>query len=585
MGSTASENRGKGTVPDKKPASILSLILIGVGVLALILGVGLLLKTNPVAGRWSQSYDPTGHWWLSTLIAALPVLVLLGAMAGLRLKAHVAAVLGLGTALAVAIAVFHMPVRLALTSAAYGAGYGLFPICWIILPVIFLYQLTVKTGHFETLQQSLANITDDSRLQLLLIAFALGALFEGTAGFGTPVAVCGAILISLGFRPVEAAGLALIADTAPVAFGGLGIPIVALHGVTGLDVLTLSKVIAIVLTPFCFLVPFWLIWVYAGFKAMVEVWPAILVAGLTFSLTQLLMATYTGPGLVDIVAAMATIVALLAFLRVWKPRRVINARREVVSVEARVRFEHGAATTFKAWMPWLVLSVMVFVWGIPRFARWAEATTTVKIAVTGLDKVVERIPPVVAKPTAEAAVFNLNWLTTTGTAILVAAVLAGLLMGLGEDGVQHSICRVDDCGDDGSGVCDPVLRAGCNVGAGVRADGSALSVFRNADWMGGDGEYGVGYFIQCSVWQLAADDGAADWGFAGADVFGQFGRRRDGEDDRCAEHCGGQYGYAKLWAGGNDFALRFSAQLGAGFAGGSVCLSDGLCGAVYAAGG
>jgi lactate permease len=431
MGSTASENRGKGTVPDKKPASILSLILIGVGVLALILGVGLLLKTNPVAGRWSQSYDPTGHWWLSTLIAALPVLVLLGAMAGLRLKAHVAAVLGLGTALAVAIAVFHMPVRLALTSAAYGAGYGLFPICWIILPVIFLYQLTVKTGHFETLQQSLANITDDSRLQLLLIAFALGALFEGTAGFGTPVAVCGAILISLGFRPVEAAGLALIADTAPVAFGGLGIPIVALHGVTGLDVLTLSKVIAIVLTPFCFLVPFWLIWVYAGFKAMVEVWPAILVAGLTFSLTQLLMATYTGPGLVDIVAAMATIVALLAFLRVWKPRRVINARREVVSVEARVRFEHGAATTFKAWMPWLVLSVMVFVWGIPRFARWAEATTTVKIAVTGLDKVVERIPPVVANPTAEAAVFNLNWLTTTGTAILVAAVLAGLLMGLG----------------------------------------------------------------------------------------------------------------------------------------------------------
>lgn len=418
-------------MPGNKPASILSLILIGAGVLVLISGVAFLLKTNPATGRWSQGYDPTGHWQLSTLLAALPVLVLLGAMAGLRLKAHVAAVLGLGTALAVAIAVFHMPVRLALTSAAYGAGYGVFPICWIILPVIFLYQLTVKTGHFETLQHSLANITDDSRLQLLLIAFALGALFEGTAGFGTPVAVCGAILISLGFRPVEAAGLALIADTAPVAFGGLGIPIVALHGVTGLDVLTLSKMIAIVLTPFCFLVPFWLIWVYAGFKAMVEVWPAILVAGLTFSVTQLLMATYTGPGVVDIVAAMATIVALIAFLRIWKPKRVINARREVVSGEARVRFAHGAATTFKAWMPWLVLSVVVFLWGMPRFAQWVDATTTVKIAVAGLHNVVERIPPVVARPTAEIAIFKLDWLTSTGTGILFAAVLAGLLMGLG----------------------------------------------------------------------------------------------------------------------------------------------------------
>jgi len=405
--------------------------MIGVGVVALVLGAAYLLKTNPATGRWAQAYDPTGVWWLSTMVAALPVLVLLGAMAVFRLKAHVAAVLGLGTALAVAMAIFHMPVRLALTSAAYGAGYGVFPICWIILPVIFLYQLTVKTGRFETLQQSLANITDDSRLQLLLIAFALGALFEGTAGFGTPVAVCGAILISLGFRPIEAAGLALIADTAPVAFGGLGIPIIALHGVTGLDVLVLSKVIAIVLAPFCFLVPFWLIWVYAVFRAMVEVWPAILVAGLTFSLTQYLMATYTGPGLVDIVAAMATIVALIAFLRFWKPKRVMNAKREVMSGQARVQFEHGAATTFKAWMPWLVLSVVVFAWGLPRFSQWADEKTSIKIAVAGLHNVVERIPPVVAKPTAEAAIFNLNWLTTTGTGILAAAVLAGFLMGLG----------------------------------------------------------------------------------------------------------------------------------------------------------
>ncbi len=431
MGSTPSANSDHARTPGDNSGTRSSLAFMGGGIAALVLGVAYLLKTNPATGRWAQGYDPTGHWWLSTILAALPVLVLLGAMAVLRLKAHVAAVAGLLTALTVAIAVFHMPVRLALTSAAYGAGYGIFPICWIILPVIYLYQLTVKTGRFETLQQSLANITGDSRLQLLLIAFALGALFEGTAGFGTPVAVCGAILISLGFRPIEAAGLALIADTAPVAFGGLGIPIVALHAVTGLDVLVLSKVIAIVLAPFCFLLPFWLVWVYAGFRAMVEVWPAILVAGLTFSVTQYLVATYSGPGVVDIVAAMATIVALIAFLRFWKPKRVLNARGEEISGQAQVRFEHGAATTFKAWLPWLVLSVVVFAWGMPRFSQWVDARTSVKFAVAGLHNVVQRIPPVVARPTAEAAIFNLNWLAATGTGILAAALLAGFLMGLG----------------------------------------------------------------------------------------------------------------------------------------------------------
>src|ERR1035441_526807 len=206
-----------------------------------------LFKTNPATGLWPQGYDPVGRWWFSTMFAALPIIVLLGAMAVLRLKAHVAAVAGLLTALLVAVAVFHMPIRLALTSAAYGAGYGVFPICWIILPVIFLYQLTVKTGRFVALQESLTNITDDSRLQLLLIAFALGAFFEGTSGFGTPVAVCGSILISLGFRPLHAAGLSLLANTAPVAFGALGTPILALHGVTGIDLFLLSRTISIIL--------------------------------------------------------------------------------------------------------------------------------------------------------------------------------------------------------------------------------------------------------------------------------------------------------------------------------------------------
>jgi lactate permease len=431
MGSIHSSTGDTAPAPVNKPASALSGMWMGVGVCVLISGAVYLLETNPATGQWAQVYDPTGHWWLSTMLAALPVIVLLGAMAGLRIKAHVAAVIGLLTALAVAIAVFHMPIRLALTTTAYGAGYGIFPICWIILPVIFLYQLTVKTGRFKTLQQSLANITDDGRLQLLLIAFALGGFIEGAGGFGAPVAVCGAILISLGFRPIQAAGLSLIANTAPVAFGSLGIPILALHAVTGQDVLVLSKTIAIILAPFCILVPFWLVWIYAGFRAMLEVWPAILVGGITFALTQWLIATYAGPGLVDIAAATATIVALVVFLRFWKPKRVLNAKGEDITAKARTRHEQSAAATFKAWLPWLTLSVLVFAWGIPRFSQWMDRTTSMSFRVAGLHNVVLRVPPVSAAPAAEAAVFNLNWLAAAGTGILVAAVLAGFLMGLG----------------------------------------------------------------------------------------------------------------------------------------------------------
>src|SRR5271165_653800 len=366
-----------------KPASVSSISLVVLCALLLLIGSVYLFRTNPATGKWAQSYDPTGHWWLSTIAAALPVIVLLGAMALLRLKAHMAAVIGLSTALVVALAVYHMPLRLALTTTAYGAGYGLFPICWIILPVIFLYQLTVKTGRFQTLQYSLTNITDDGRLQLLLIAFALGAFIEGAGGFGAPVAVCGAILISLGFRPIQAAGLSLVANTAPVAFGSLGIPIIALHGVTGQDVLLLTRVIAVILVPFCVLVPFWLVAIYAGFRGMVEVWPALLVGGGTFALTQWVVANYIGPGLVDIAASVATMVALVVFFRFWKPKHVLNAHGEDISAKERSRSGHGAAATFKAWLPWLTLSVVVFVWGIPRFAQWMDAKTSVSIPVVG----------------------------------------------------------------------------------------------------------------------------------------------------------------------------------------------------------
>jgi lactate permease len=365
------------------------------------------------------------------MVAALPVVVLLGAMALLKWKAHVAAMAGLAAALAIALAVYRMPLRLAFTTTAFGAAYGLFPIAWIILPVIFLYQLTVTTGRFATLQHSLTNITEDGRLQLLLIAFALGAFIEGCGGFGAPVAVCGAILITLGFRPIEAAGLALIANTAPVAFGSLGVPIAALHAVTGINVLVLSRIIGVILTPFCLLVPFWLICIFAGFRAMVEVWPAILVAGVTFAATQFFMATYMGPGLVDVAAATATMAALVGFLRFWKPRRILNARGQDITGKEQRGQKETAAATFKAWMPWLILSVMVFVWGIPGLQHWMDAKTTIALPVPGLHNVIERMPPVSVKPTPEAAVFILNWLAAAGTGILVAALLAGAAMGLG----------------------------------------------------------------------------------------------------------------------------------------------------------
>ncbi|MGD1106870.1 MAG: L-lactate permease [Terracidiphilus sp.] len=427
--------------PSAKPTHAASLFLEAFAFLVLIAALVYLFKTNPLSLHWAQGYNPTGRSVLSTLVAALPIVVLLGAMAVLRLKAHVAALAGLTTALLAAMLVFHMPARLAFSAAAYGAGYGVFPICWIILSVIFLYDLTVKTGRFVTLQQSLTGITADSRLQLLLIAFALGSFFEGACGFGTPVAVCSAILISLGFRPLQAAGLSLLANTVPVALGGMGIPIVALHGVTGLDLFALTRTTSAILVPFDLLIPFWLIWAYAGFRAMIEVWPAILAAGATFAITQYLMAVYSGPWLVAIVSAAVTIVVLVVFMRFWQPRRTLNVDREDITGQARRHHGHSAAKVFNAWLPWLVLSLIVFVWGLPSVSAWMDSHSTIKISVAGLNNAILRVPPVVAAPTAEAAVFNLNWLTATGTAILLAALIAGLLMGVGPRSLAVTFMR------------------------------------------------------------------------------------------------------------------------------------------------
>jgi lactate permease len=378
---------------------------------------------------WPQVYDPVGSPALSTVLAAIPVVVLLGALGIFRMRAHVAALLGLASALLVAVSLFGMPVRLALLTAAYGAAYGLFPIGWIILNVLFLYQLTQQRGLFTVLRESITSITRDRRLQLLLVAFCFGAFFEGASGFGTPVAVTGAILMGLGFSPLLASGLSLIANTAPVAFGALGTPIIALQSVTGLDLRDLSAMAGRQLPFFSVIVPFWLVWAFAGARGTLGVWPAVLVAGVSFAVPQFLVSNLHGPWLVDVISSVVSMGAVALFLRYWQPRE----RWGMSGVEAPPPGEaghgHSGREVARAWMPWIILSVVVFIWGLPQTKAFLDGTSLVRFPVPGLHNLVQRVPPVVAKPTPEPAVFNLNWLSATGSGILVAALAAGLAMG------------------------------------------------------------------------------------------------------------------------------------------------------------
>nr|WP_217435639.1 L-lactate permease [Cupriavidus gilardii] len=391
---------------------------------------------------WSQVYDPLGSMALSTLAAGVPVAVLLGALAFFHLQAHLAAGLALVVGVVVASAIFGMPAAMAGKAAGLGIASGLFPIGWIVLNIIFLHRLTTLNGSFKVLQGSIAGITEDRRLQLLLVAFSFGAFFEGAAGFGTPVAVTGAILIGLGFSPLAASGLALIANTAPVAYGALGSPIIALSAVTGLDLLDLSAMIGRQLPLFSVLVPFWLIWAFAGFRGMLEVWPAILVAGVSFAIPQFLVSNYHGPWLVDVIAALVSMGSLALFLKVWKPKKIWTTTKilgrhdeskvddpEAVAAEARANAAAAGISTAKAWMPWVILTVFVFIWGVPQIKKAFDAIWSWKYAIPGLDKAVLKVPPVVPQQVAEAAVFNFNVLSMAGTGILVAAVVGGLLMG------------------------------------------------------------------------------------------------------------------------------------------------------------
>jgi lactate permease len=368
--------------------------------------------------EWHQVYDPLSSAGLSTLLAALPIVILLGGLALFRLRAHVAALLGLAAAALTAVFAFGMPAGMALRTAGLGAAYGLFPIGWIILNVIFLYDLTVEKGHFKVMQDSLTGITRDRRLQF----------FEGAAGFGTPVAVTAAILIGLGFAPLAASGLSLIANTAPVAFGALGTPIVALAGVTGLDVRQLSAMVGRQLPFFSILIPFWLVWAFCGFRKMKEVWPALTVAGVSFAVPQFLISNYHGPWLAGVGAAVISMAALVLFLLKWRPKTTLGIKGEEETGPPLPGRRLTAGELVRAWMPWLVLSVFVFLWGTPQVKALLDGLSIVRFPVPGLDKLVYRVPPVVVKDTAEAAVFTFNWLSFTGTGIFAAAVVSGFLM-------------------------------------------------------------------------------------------------------------------------------------------------------------
>ena len=383
---------------------------------------------------WRQIYDPFGNMVLSTLLAAVPVVVMLVCLGFLHIKAHFAAGLGLIAALAVALFAYGMPSEMAGKDAVLGGLTGLLPIGWIVLNIIFLQQLSEQSGSFKVLQDSLSGITEDRRLRLLLIAFCFGAFFEGASGFGTPVALTAGILIGLGFSPLAASGLSLIANTAPVAFGALGTPVITLAKVHGYDLMEVTAMIGRQLPFFSLLVPFWLIWAFAGRKAMWEIWPAILVTGLAFAIPQYLVSNFIGPELVDIIAAIVSMASLILFLRVWKPKQIWRSvslkGHESDSGEAKSPTAitvHPRAELIRAWMPWAILTLFVFIWGLPPVKAYLNTLFAPSFPMPGLHNMIEKVAPVVQKPTKEAAIYTLGLLSATGTGILLAALIGGVI--------------------------------------------------------------------------------------------------------------------------------------------------------------
>ncbi|WP_339028618.1 L-lactate permease [Bradyrhizobium symbiodeficiens] len=389
---------------------------------------------------WNQVYDPLHSPVLSTIAAAVPVVTLLVLIASGRVQAHIAAVIAVIVANLITIFIFTMPANMSIRASVLGIVTGFFPIGWIVLNVIFLYQVTVSTGRFELLKRAIGGVTEDRRLQLLLIAFSFGAFFEGASGFGTPVAITGAVLIGLGFSPLAASGLSLIANTAPVAYGALGTPIQGLASVTGFDPYILGAMVGRQLPFFSLIVPFWVIWAFAGWKGMKDVWPAILVTGVSFAVPQFVISNYINPWIVDIGASLISMGALILFLKVWQPKQLwlspaLRGNDESASTMATARPLDKTPLTqselFSALLPWIIVCIVMLVWGNGGFKSWANSIFVWNYPVPELHQMINKMPPVAAKPTPEGAVFGFTYLSFTGTGMLIAAIISGFLMGVG----------------------------------------------------------------------------------------------------------------------------------------------------------
>ena len=391
---------------------------------------------------WQQNYDPAGNIWLSALVALIPIVFFFLALTKLRLKGYQAGTVTVLLALGVALLFYKMPVSAALASAVYGFFYGLWPIAWIIVAAVFLYKLSVKTGQFDVIRSSILSVTHDQRLQLILVGFCFGAFLEGAAGFGAPVAITAALLVGLGFKPLYAAGLCLIANTAPVAFGAMGIPVIVAGQVSGIDPFLIGQMAGRQLPFMTILVLFWIMAIMDGWRGVKETWPAVLVGGGSFAVVQFLTANYIGPELPDITSAIVSLIALTGFLKVWQPKRIFrfdtaeSTTSQTTGTKAPAAAKPQAGATapltagaiLKAWSPFIILTAMVTLWSLKPFkalfaAGGPLASTIISIPVPMLDKLVAKMPPVVAQATPYGAVYTFNWLAATGTAILIAAIL------------------------------------------------------------------------------------------------------------------------------------------------------------------
>ncbi len=379
---------------------------------------------------WTQIYDPMHSLSFSALLAAIPIIVMFYLLAIRRTPGQSAGLLALISAILVAIFAYKMPVQLAMTAAVMGALYGLFPIFWIVITAIFIYNLTVETGQFEIVKDSIATITDDRRLQALLIAFGFGAFLEGAAGFGTPVAISAGMLVGLGFNPLYAAGLCLIANTAPVAFGGIGIPIIVAGQVTGLDTMKISAMVGRQLPFLSVIIPMWLIVLMSGWQAMKEVLPACLIAGISFAVVQWYSSNYIGPELPDILSSLACIIALTIFLRYWKPAKVWRFENEPPPTLIADRSVLTFGKVLKAWSPFIILIIMVVLWGLKPVVAVLDAVT-IKWLVPGLDNVIVQIAPIAKNATPMAALYKINWLSAAGTALFIASIISAAVLGVG----------------------------------------------------------------------------------------------------------------------------------------------------------